>query len=182
MQYRRLGTTNLDLSVIGLGTMTFGEQTSESEAIKQMDHAVEKGVMVTESDPNCTSVGYGGMPDREGNVTLDACIMDETGNCGSVSFLQNIMHPISVARKVMEDTPHVMLSGKGALQFAIEKGFKEEDLLTEKAKKRWKKWLQTSEYKPNINIENHDQKELMKEMVSYFESKESGIIGLTQVT
>lgn len=118
--------------------------------------AVEIGVKVSEADPETNSVGYGGWPDRDGCVTLDACIMDETGNCGSVSFLQNIMHPISVARKVMEDTPHVMLSGKGALQFAIEKGFKEEDLLTEKAKKRWKKWLQTSEYKPIINIENHD--------------------------
>ena len=73
--------------------------------------AVEEGVKVSEADPNCHSVGYGGWPDRDGNVTLDACIMDHTGNCGSVSFLQNIKHPISVARKVMDDTPHVMLSG-----------------------------------------------------------------------
>ena len=118
--------------------------------------AVEKGVMVTESDPTCTSVGYGGMPDREGNVTLDACIMDETGNCGSVSFLQHIKHPISVARKVMDETPHVMLSGEGALQFALEQGFPKEDLLTEKAEKRWREWLKESEYKPIINVENHD--------------------------
>lgn len=118
--------------------------------------AVEAGVRISEADPECNSVGYGGWPDRDGNVTLDACIMDETGNCGSVSFLQDIMHPISVARKVMDETPHVMLAGKGAQQFALENGFKKENLLTEKAEKRWKKWLEKSEYKPIINIENHD--------------------------
>jgi N4-(beta-N-acetylglucosaminyl)-L-asparaginase len=118
--------------------------------------AVESGVRVSEADPECNSVGYGGWPDREGIVTLDACIMDETGNCGSVSFLQNIMHPISVARMVMDKTPHVMLSGKGAQQFALENGFKKENLLTTKSEKRWKKWLKKSEYKPIINIENHD--------------------------
>ena len=118
--------------------------------------AVEAGVKISEADPNVTSVGYGGLPDREGNVTLDACIMDENGNCGSVSFLKNIKHPISVARKVMEETPHVMLSGKGALQFALENGFHKEDLLTRKAEKRWREWLKDSKYQPIINIENHD--------------------------
>ena len=72
-----------------------------------------QGVRVVEADPEVTSVGYGGRPDREGHVTLDACIMDETGNAGAVAFLQDIMHPISVARQVMEDTPHVMLVGRG---------------------------------------------------------------------
>ena len=119
-------------------------------------NAVEKGVKVPESDPDCMSVGYGGLPDRDGNVTLDACIMDNNGNCGAVSFLQHIKHPISVARKVMDKTPHVMLSGKGALKFAIEQGFKKENLLTEKAKERWKKWLKKGLYKPEVNIENHD--------------------------
>ena len=118
--------------------------------------AVEIGVRVPEADPETNSVGYGGWPDRDGHVTLDACIMDETGNCGAVSFLQDIKHPISVARKVMEQTPHVMLSGKGALKFALENGFKKESLLTEKAKRKWQEWLKTSEYKPIINIENHD--------------------------
>lgn len=118
--------------------------------------AVESGVKIPEADPEAMSVGLGGLPDREGKVTLDACIMDETGNCGSVSFLQHIKHPISVARKVMDETPHVMLSGEGALQFALEKGFPKEDLLTEKAEKRWKEWLKESEYKPIINVENHD--------------------------
>ena len=118
--------------------------------------AVEAAVCVTEADPECTSVGYGGWPDRDGNVTLDACIMDHTGNCGSVSFLQHIKHPISVARKVMDKTPHVMLSGEGALQFALKNGFHKEDLLTSKAREKWEEWLKDSKYKPIINIENHD--------------------------
>ncbi len=118
--------------------------------------AVESGVKVVEANPDDMSVGYGGRPDRDGIVTLDACIMDSTGNAGSVCALENIMHPISVARKVMDDTPHVMLAGKGALQFALEFGFKQEDLLTEKSKQEFEKWRLTSEYKPLINIENHD--------------------------
>ncbi len=118
--------------------------------------AVESGVKVSEADPEIMSVGFGGLPDREGKVTLDACIMDETGNCGAVSFLQQIKHPISVARKIMDETPHVMLSGLGALQFALENGFTKENLLTSKAKKKWQDWLKKSEYKPIINVENHD--------------------------
>lgn len=82
----------------------------------------------------------GGRPDSEGNVTLDACIMDSDGNAGSVAFLQNIKHPISVARKVMEKTDHVMLAGKGALKFALENGFKKENLLTEQSRKEWLEW------------------------------------------
>lgn len=118
--------------------------------------AVEKGVMITEADADNLSVGLGGLPDREGFVTLDASIMDETGNAGSVSFLQHIVHPISVARLVMEKTPHVMLSGEGALRFALENGFKKENLLTDKAKKAWTEWKKQAKYKPVINIENHD--------------------------
>lgn len=116
--------------------------------------AVEKGVHVPEADPNNQSVGLGGFPDRDGIVTLDACIMDEFGNCGSVAALQNILHPISVARLVMEKTPHVMLVGDGALKFALQQGFKEQNLLTPKSEKDWKEWLKKSEYKPEINIEN----------------------------
>lgn len=118
--------------------------------------AVEKGVMVSEADPKVSSVGKGGRPDRDGRVTLDACIMDETGRCGSVAFLEHIVHPISVARLVMEKTPHVMLVGEGALKFALEKGFKKESLLTPESEKAWKEWLKTSNYQPIINIENHD--------------------------
>jgi N4-(beta-N-acetylglucosaminyl)-L-asparaginase len=118
--------------------------------------AVEAGVKVAEADPTVTSVGYGGYPDREGKVTLDACIMDEQGNCGAVAFLQHIKHPISVARLVMEKTPHVMLVGEGALRFALAQGFKKEKLLTPQAEKAWKAWLKTANYKPVINVENHD--------------------------
>lgn len=118
--------------------------------------AVEAGVHVPEADPLDTSVGYGGFPDRDGYVTLDACIMNELGMAGSVSFLEHIMHPISVARKVMEDTPHVMLVGEGALQFALNKGFKKENLLTDVAKKAWEEWKVESKYKPIINVERHD--------------------------
>ncbi|WP_299557281.1 N(4)-(beta-N-acetylglucosaminyl)-L-asparaginase [Seonamhaeicola sp.] len=118
--------------------------------------AVEAGVRVPEGDPKERSVGYGGLPDREGNVTLDACIMDKNSDCGAVSFIQGIKHPISVARKVLEDTPHVMLSGKGALDFALSKGFVKENLLTPESEKDWKAWLEKSKYNPVINIENHD--------------------------
>lgn len=117
--------------------------------------AVEAGVRVTEAEDNM-SVGYGGLPDRDGHVTLDACIMDENGECGSVAFLEGIKHPISVARLVMEKTPHVMLVGEGALQFAKDEGFTQEDLLTERAEKAWQEWVKEAEYKPIINVENHD--------------------------
>jgi len=118
--------------------------------------AVEAGVKIPEGDPNERSVGYGGRPDRDGKVTLDACIMDEFSNIGSVACLEFIKHPISVARAVMEKTPHVMLVGKGALQFALSQGFKKENLLVEDSEKEWKDWLKTSQYKPIANIENHD--------------------------
>ena len=118
--------------------------------------AIEKGCNVEEDNAEGLSVGKGGLPDRDGHVTLDACIMNKEGDCGSVVYLQNIPHAISVARKVMEDTPHVMLAGKGAEQFAYQIGFEKEDLLTEKAKKAYEEWKVESEYKPIINIENHD--------------------------
>lgn len=118
--------------------------------------AVEAGARVPEADPLDTSVGYGGFPDRDGDVTLDACIMDALGNAGAVTYLQQIKHPISVARRVMEKTPHVILSGDGALQFALSEGFKKENLLTEVAREAWEKWKIKSEYKPVINIERHD--------------------------
>lgn len=116
--------------------------------------AVENGVRVTEDSLNCC-VGLGANPDRDGKVTLDASIMDEHGNCGSVAFLERIKHPISVARKLMDKTPHVMLVGIGAQQFALEEGFAfEEDKLSESAQKAYQNWLKKSEYKPVINIES----------------------------
>ena len=102
--------------------------------------AAEAGAKIPEADPTSTSVGLGGLPDEQGNVTLDACVMDSTGNAGSVAFLQNIKHPVSVARKVMEDTKHVMLVGEGARQFAVSQGFEEMDLLTDESREAWEKW------------------------------------------
>jgi N4-(beta-N-acetylglucosaminyl)-L-asparaginase len=116
--------------------------------------AVEAGVMVTESEKNCC-VGLSANPDRDGIVTLDACIMDEHGNCGSVAALEQIEHPVSVARKVMENSPHVMLVGEGALQFAVQNGFKKlPKKLSTDAEKNYSEWLKSNAYKPKINIEN----------------------------
>lgn len=116
--------------------------------------AVEKGVMVTEASNSCC-VGLNGNPDRDGTVSLDASIMDENFNCGGVADLKRIKHPISVARRVMEKTPHVLLVGEGAQQFAVAEGFPlEPEYLSPKAAQNYEKWLQKSEYKPVINIEN----------------------------
>jgi N4-(beta-N-acetylglucosaminyl)-L-asparaginase len=120
--------------------------------------AIEKGVQVPEADPADQSVGYGGLPDRDGRVTLDSCIMDELGNCGAVMCLENIMHPISVARLVMEKTPHVQLVGDGALQFALSLGFKKQNLLTPQSEKAWKEWLKNSKYDPMITVKNLEEK------------------------
>ena len=117
--------------------------------------AVEAGVRVPEGDPNVITVGKGGIPDASGQVTLDACIMDEKGRAGSVTYIQHIVHPVSVARLVMEKTPHVMLSGKGALKFALDNGFEKERLLTKKRKEEWKKWKKENQkFSNRINIEN----------------------------
>ncbi len=116
--------------------------------------AVEAGAMYIENEINCC-IGLGGYPDRDGIVTLDSCIMDEHANCGAVAGLERIKHPVSVARKVMEKTPHVILVGAGAQQFAVENGFSLESTeLSDNAKKAYTDWLKTSEYKPVINIEN----------------------------
>ena len=117
--------------------------------------AVETGVRVPEGDPEVTSVGYGGTPDSKGKVTLDACIMDEKGRAGSVAYLQHVKHPISVARQIMEKTPHVMLVGKGAFKFALENGFKKENLLTQNQKEEWKKWKKNNRVERS-SMENHD--------------------------
>ena len=117
---------------------------------------IEKGINNVENNPLDQSVGIGGRPDRSGTVTLDACIMDKEHRAGSVCYLKDIKNPISVARLVMEDTPHVILAGDGALQFALDKGFQKENLLTEKSKAEYVEWLKTAEYKPKVNVELHD--------------------------
>lgn len=121
--------------------------------------AVEQGVRTTESDMTNRSVGIAGRPDRDGHVTLDACIMDEKSKCGSVAYLEGIKHPISVARAVMENTPHVMLVGKGAKQFALDYGFKNIKSPIKEVKQDWKSWKKENKHKfekPVINSENHD--------------------------
>lgn len=146
---------------IVISTWRFGVEANK-EAWKILNSggssldAVEAGVKVPEGDPLERSVGLGGRPDRDGKVTLDACIMDGNLNIGSVACLEHIVHPISVARAVMEKTPHVMLVGEGALQFAISQGFKKENLLTPESEAEWKEWLKVAKYQPKVNIENHD--------------------------
>jgi N4-(beta-N-acetylglucosaminyl)-L-asparaginase len=118
--------------------------------------AIEASINLVEADPNITSVGRGGYPDRDGRVTLDACIMDEHGNAGSVACIEHIVHPISVARRVMEKTPHVLLVGDGAMHFAVEQGFEKEELLTDRARAAYQEWLKGSDYKPPVDEKNHD--------------------------
>ncbi|UZD22413.1 N(4)-(beta-N-acetylglucosaminyl)-L-asparaginase [Algoriphagus halophytocola] len=119
--------------------------------------AVEYGVRDTENDLSNLSVGLQGLPDREGITTLDASIMNGDGSCGSVAFVRQVKHPISLARMVMEQTPHVMLAGEGARQFAMAEGIPmEKEELSPKAKEAYERWKVKSQYKPVINIENHD--------------------------
>lgn len=119
--------------------------------------AVVKGVQVPEADPKDNSVGYGGLPDRDGKVTLDSCVMDELGNCGAVMAIEHIMHPVLVAKLVMEKTPHVQLVGEGALQFALSQGFQKENLLTPESEKTWREWLKTAKYDPMDTIKEFEK-------------------------
>jgi len=118
--------------------------------------AAERGVMVTESDLTNRSVGLGGLPDREGRTTLDACIQDHDGRCGAVACLEHIEHPISVARAIMERTPHVMLVGEGAYDWATANGFPRKDVDLPEVRKAYAEWLRESNYAPVVNRENHD--------------------------
>ena len=116
--------------------------------------AVEAGAMVPEADPTNHSVGYSGYPDRDGHVTLDAVIMDDVGGVGAVAALENTVHAISVARRVMERTPHTFLVGEGATRFARDQGFPQQSLLTPESEKAWRDWLKTAKYQPEANSEN----------------------------
>lgn len=118
--------------------------------------AVEQGVAVVESDFTNRSVGLGGYPDRDGIVTLDACIQDHGGRAGAVAFLQQFEHPISIARAIMERTPHLMLVGSGAERWALEQGFERRTVVIPEVRKAWQEWLKEGVYKPVANIENHD--------------------------
>ncbi|OFY50578.1 MAG: glycosylasparaginase [Bacteroidetes bacterium GWF2_41_31] len=155
-----LSSTNKDVNALPVIISTWSHgldaNLAAMEALKgggSVLDAVEMGVRVPEADPENASVGLGGLPDRDGHVTLDASIMGPDGGAGSVCFLEGIVHPISVARMVMEKTPHVMLAGDGALQFALENGFKTENLLTPSSEKAWKNWLKEKKYEPKANWE-----------------------------
>jgi N4-(beta-N-acetylglucosaminyl)-L-asparaginase len=144
-----------------ISTWNFGLKANAAAAVTFQNGGravdmVESAGREMESDLTELSIGLGGLPDREGHTTLDACIMNHEGKAGSVCFLEKIMHPVSVARAIMEKTPHVILVGEGAQQFAVENGFPKDNYINPAAEKAWKEWLVKSEYKPVINIENHD--------------------------
>ncbi|MEM9680650.1 MAG: N(4)-(beta-N-acetylglucosaminyl)-L-asparaginase [Bacteroidota bacterium] len=156
------GKMTIDTSKFPIAICTWGFVDANAKAgevldtgAKALDAALE-GVAVEEENIKNTTVGKGGAPDREGNVTLDACIMDSNGDCGAVVCVENITNVAALAKKVMENTPHVILAGEGAEAFAYTQGFEKEDLLTEASKKAWEDWKKSPEYKPIINIENHD--------------------------
>ena len=144
-----------------ISTWNFGETANETawrslaSGGRALD-AVVAGVGVAEADPDNHYVGLGGYPDREGRVTLDACVMDETGDAGAVAALGGVVHAAQVARAVMRRTPHVLLVGDGARRFALDEGFPEQDLLTPEAEARWREWLRDGTYEPVINAETHD--------------------------
>ena len=140
-----------------VSTWPFGKPANE-QSLKVFQEggslldAVERGIHVAEADVSNASVGLGGIPNSEGVVQLDACIMDGEGHrAGSVAALEDILHPISVARRIMDDSKHVMLAGDGARQFALAKGFASTELLTEERKAEWQKWRND-----NHPPDNHD--------------------------
>ena len=158
----RLRAVNLNFTPMVRSISTWKTTEANQKAGQMLDkgeHALDAavaGVAIEEENPKNTTVGYGGAPDRTGKVTLDACVMNHLGDCGSVVAVENIVNVARLAKDVMEKTPHVMLSGKGAEEFAISQGYKKTDLLTDKSKKEWEEWLKDQDYRPIINIENHD--------------------------
>ena len=158
----KLRAVNLNFTPMVRSISTWKTIEANQKAGQMLDkgeHALDAavtGVAIEEENPKNTTVGYGGAPDRTGKVTLDACVMNHLGDCGSVVAVENIVNVARLAKDVMEKTPHVMLSGKGAEEFAISQGYKKTDLLTEQSKREWKEWLKDQDYRPIINIENHD--------------------------
>jgi N4-(beta-N-acetylglucosaminyl)-L-asparaginase len=153
----RPGSTASKLSVVSTWDFGAAANAAAFAAMKgggSLLDAVEAGARVPEADPGNHSVGLGGYPDRDGHVTLDAIIMDDRGSVGAVAALENVVHAVSVARRVMEKTPHTFLVGEGATRFALEQGFTPQTLLTPESEAEWKKWLETSRYEPQPNIEN----------------------------
>jgi N4-(beta-N-acetylglucosaminyl)-L-asparaginase len=142
-----------------ISTWPFGKPANEralevlTEGRSGLD-AVEEGVRLTESDPNNSSVGLAGIPNAEGKVELDACIMSGPGHrAGSVAAVSGFRHPISIARRVMETTPHVMLVGAGAMAFARQHGFETGPEVSDRQREAWKKWR---ERQVSRDEDNHD--------------------------
>lgn len=130
-------------SANGLRTVEQARALVLKDQLRPVSAAV-RGVAIVEADPNDTSVGYGGLPNEDGVVQLDAACMDgPRHNAGGVACIENIMHPAQVAERVMDRTDHVLLVGAGAKRFALEQGFKEEDLLTPGSRKAWMEWQAT---------------------------------------
>lgn len=158
----KLRAVNLNFTPMVRSISTWKTTEANQKAGQMLDkgeHALDAavaGVAIEEENPKNTTVGYGGAPDRTGKVTLDACVMNHLGDCGSVVAVENIVNVARLAKDVMEKTPHVMLSGKGAEEFAISQGYKKTDLLTDQSKKEWEEWLKDQDYRPIINIKNHD--------------------------
>ena len=158
----KLRAVNLNFTPMVRSISTWKTTEANQKAGQMLDngeHALDAavaGVAIEEENSKNTTVGYGGAPDRTGKVTLDASVMNHLGDCGSVVAVENIVNVARLAKDVMEKTPHVMLSGKGAEEFAISQGYKKTDLLTDQSKKEWKEWLKDQDYRPIINIENHD--------------------------
>ena len=158
----KLRAANLNFTPMVRSISTWKTAEANQKAGQMLDKgenaldAAVAGVAIEEENPKNTTVGYGGAPDRTGKVTLDACVMNHLGDCGSVVAVENIVNVARLAKDVMEKTPHVMLSGKGAEEFAISQGYKKTNLLTDKSKKEWEEWLKDKDYRPIINIENHD--------------------------
>ncbi len=157
-----LPKTKAIMGPVIVSTWDFGKAPHEAawKSISKKGTALDaciEGVKIVEADASNHSVGLGGYPDRDGHVTLDACVMDNEGNCGGVFFVEDILHVASLARLVMEKTPHVYLAGDGAVQFALANGIKKQNLLTPEVKLEWEKWCKQNNYTPRVmDIENHD--------------------------
>jgi N4-(beta-N-acetylglucosaminyl)-L-asparaginase len=141
-----------------ISTWDFGKAANE-KAIQTLSaggsglDAVEQGIRVTEADPTNNSVGLSGAPNAAGYTQLDACIMSGPGHrAGSVAALEGFRHPISIARRVMETTKHVMLVGEGAGKFAGQHGFERGPKVSLRQKAAWKKWRATQ----TAEAKNHD--------------------------
>ncbi len=147
---------------IFIATWPFGQAACERslEVLNQPSSlldAVEYGINLTELDPSISSVGYGGLPNSQGVVQLDACFMDgQTQQAGAVAGLEGYATPVSVARRVMERTKHVMLVGAGAASFARDNGFIARDMLTDSARLAWEAWRAERQQAPLPAAQNHD--------------------------